>query len=158
MNKKQIPNFADYIISDNGDIYSFKHLDPTRIKPFPQATDYLYINLYNDEEKLKKTLLVHKIVMDLFGPPSPGKDYVITHIDKDKSNNHISNLRWIHKSLIHQDKAIPIKATNVETSNIKIFRTLTHASTYFETYNAKIKDLIRTNNQFKGFTFEEYKK
>lgn len=38
---------------------------------------------------------VHQMVMEVWGPNCPGNDYVIDHIDEDKTNNHIKNLQWI---------------------------------------------------------------
>ena len=39
---------------------------------------------------------IHKMVMECFGPPMPidGQDYVIVHLDGDKTNNHYTNLAW----------------------------------------------------------------
>ena len=39
---------------------------------------------------------IHKMVMECFGSPMPidGQDYVIVHLDGNKSNNHYTNLDW----------------------------------------------------------------
>lgn len=39
---------------------------------------------------------IHKMVMECFGPPMPidGQDYVIVHLDGNKTNNHYTNLAW----------------------------------------------------------------
>lgn len=37
---------------------------------------------------------VHQLVMDTF-KPQPKEDLVIDHIDDDKTNNALSNLRWV---------------------------------------------------------------
>lgn len=47
----------------------------------------------------QKSFLVHQCVMKLFGPPKPTDQYYeIDHIDGEKHNNHISNLRWVTRS------------------------------------------------------------
>ena len=39
---------------------------------------------------------IHKMVMECFGSPMPidGQDYVIVHLDGNKTNNHYTNLDW----------------------------------------------------------------
>ncbi|WP_430810632.1 MULTISPECIES: HNH endonuclease [unclassified Carboxylicivirga] len=45
-----------------------------------------------------KTFYIHKLVAELFLPKtSPDQKYVI-HLDYNKSNNYIDNLRWVNKS------------------------------------------------------------
>ena len=39
--------------------------------------------------------LVHRMVMELYGPECPGKEYIVDHIDENKTNNNIINLQWI---------------------------------------------------------------
>ena len=37
---------------------------------------------------------LHLVVMHFFGPPKPGPNYQVDHIDRNKENNDINNLRW----------------------------------------------------------------
>ena len=41
---------------------------------------------------------VHQMVMETWGQSQPEGDYVIDHIDEDKTNNHIDNLQWLERS------------------------------------------------------------
>ena len=45
----------------------------------------------------KDSWLVHQMVMECYGPDKPGGDYVIDHIDENKLNNSIENLRWLKR-------------------------------------------------------------
>lgn len=38
---------------------------------------------------------VHRLVMELFGPPKPGPEYEIDHINRNRLDNRIENLRWV---------------------------------------------------------------
>lgn len=51
--------------------------------------------------KLRKGVLtgenkdVHTLVMELFGPPKPGPEYIVDHINHNTHDNNITNLRWV---------------------------------------------------------------
>jgi len=62
---------------------------------------YPKVNLYLD--KKIRPAFVHQLVLKAFrGPRSPGKQ--ARHLDGDKLNNHISNLRWGTCSQNAQDR------------------------------------------------------
>ena len=41
---------------------------------------------------------VHQLVMECWGPARPSPYHIIDHIDQNKLNNNIENLRWVTKS------------------------------------------------------------
>lgn len=43
----------------------------------------------------QKTRMIHQLVMEHFGPPKPGPEYQIDHINRNKLDNRIENLRWV---------------------------------------------------------------
>ncbi len=50
--------------------------------------------------KSKSGWYVHQMVMECWGPPMPDdeQDWVIDHIDEDKDNNALTNLRWLTRA------------------------------------------------------------
>lgn len=60
------------------------------------ATDSIGYRQVSQHGKLK---MVHRLVASRFLPaPSTNEKVEIDHIDRNKSNNHASNLRWCSKS------------------------------------------------------------
>ena len=55
---------------------------------------YLTVRLSNLPVKRERPY-VHHVVMNTFGEPKPFPKFEIDHIDRDKTNNCISNLRWV---------------------------------------------------------------
>ena len=63
---------------------------------------YKYVNLRKDEQR--KLIRVHRLVALAFLPAVEGKAFV-DHIDRDKMNNDLSNLRWVTRSENHRNMA-----------------------------------------------------
>ena len=84
-----------------------------------------------------KKVFIHQLVMEAWGPPKPGDEYEIDHIDSDPLNNNIQNLQWLtHKEnmrkrrdfLTGQEKAVFLK--DLLTGEIKEFRSLGKCGKY----------------------------
>ena len=93
---KQHPDYSDYIFTDHGRVYS------TKAKRFVgylnQGNGYRQVTLNppRGAGNLKSNpVYIHKMVMQLFGPPKPSPEYEIDHRDTCSTNNNIENLRWI---------------------------------------------------------------
>ncbi len=89
---KDIKGYENYSINPEGKVYSKKY--DRFLKPSKNNNGYIFVNLI-DSHKIAKTHSVHKMVMEYFGAQKPGDNYVIDHIDGDKTNPIISNLQWV---------------------------------------------------------------
>jgi len=90
MRWKQIPDFPDYTISEFGDI---KNRNGKILVQRVDKYGYKRVNL--QKEGGKHTVKTHFAVISAFTSIKRSKNISVDHIDGDKINNHISNLRWI---------------------------------------------------------------
>ena len=86
-----IPNFPDYFISRDGVIKSKKQGKEMIMKTLINKKGYEIIRLYNNKRKTKK---VHRLVALTF-IPNPENLPQVDHIDRNKQNNCVDNLRWV---------------------------------------------------------------
>jgi len=85
----EIEGYSDYLIHDDGRVWSKKgkgrFLEPRKIKGYHQVC------LYRDGKR--KSVYASRLVALNF-IPNPENKPEVDHIDRNPSNNHVSNLRW----------------------------------------------------------------
>ena len=90
MNWRKIEGFENYSVSDCGHVRN----DATgrRKKPMlNKRNGYYYVDLWEDNVSRKRP--VHRLVAEAF-LDNPDSKPTVDHIDGDRTNNHVSNLRW----------------------------------------------------------------
>jgi len=90
-----IPNYSFYQASDFGRIRSFKGKEIYYLTMCIDKNGYRNVRMIADDETIT-TKHVHRIISDLF-LVKPNVDYklVIDHINRDKTNNNVNNLRFV---------------------------------------------------------------
>ena len=93
MEYKRIKNFKNYYVGSDGNMY--KDCGGTRglkrLKGMPNSGGYRAVVMV--ENGYKERYLIHRLVAMYFIPNPDNKPYV-DHIDGDKLNNAVDNLRW----------------------------------------------------------------
>lgn len=105
----KIKGFEDYVVTSDGDVYSYKRLKPRKLKPQKVSQSkkkYLQVRLFNKDTRRGKTLpsgmikqmgklhYIHRLVWESFvGEIPEGKE--IDHKDGNPHNNNIKNLQVI---------------------------------------------------------------
>ena len=87
---EEIEEYENYMISSLGNVWNKKY--NRYLKPAKNSiTGYYVINLY--ENNIRKMFSIHRLVASHFIPNPEGKQEV-DHINREPSDNRISNLRW----------------------------------------------------------------
>jgi hypothetical protein len=118
---KRIPGHPRYEISNFGRVKSHRYYHGNTL-------GYLSVRLVNNP-KNKKRRLIHQLVWESFGNKKyDGQHFVIDHIDENKENNRIDNLRLLSNSR---------NVARGHRRNLPTGVTLTAQGTYLATINFK---------------------
>tara|TARA_R110000796_G_C14314133_1_gene406967 strand:+ start:141 stop:611 length:471 start_codon:yes stop_codon:yes gene_type:complete len=113
---KQVEDFPDYAISNFGRVYSIPR---TTIDGRKCGGKYLTLSPNNEQYlnvTMKKSQKVHRLVAEAF-IPNPLNLPCVDHIDRDRTNNQLNNLRWVTKLMNGQNRSFS-KSNKTGISNI----------------------------------------
>ena len=88
---KEIIDYPNYLISDEGLVYSKRKKDYLSMECNKKVI-YPQVSLWKNNKG--KTFYIHRLVAEAF-IPNPNKLPEVNHIDGDRRNNHVSNLEWV---------------------------------------------------------------
>ena len=86
-----IQGFENYLIYPDGKVTS-KRFPKRYLKPRSDRDGYLQVNLCKD--KKSKTHKIHRLV-GIHYIPNPENKICLDHINRDKKDNRVENLRWV---------------------------------------------------------------
>tara|TARA_R110001632_G_scaffold198946_1_gene321290 strand:- start:185 stop:643 length:459 start_codon:yes stop_codon:yes gene_type:complete len=107
-----IEGFEDYLIFEDGKVFSIK--TNIFLKPCKDGGGYLQITLSKNGKQYTKS--IHRL-MGLNLIPNPDNKPEIDHIDRNRTNNNLTNLRWTTKAEQSQNTGVS-KNNKLDIKNI----------------------------------------
>ncbi|HCT30362.1 MAG TPA: hypothetical protein DIW31_06435 [Bacteroidales bacterium] len=92
---REVPNSEGrYFVSNYGRVKSFMiNKTEGRLLTFSLVKNFRFVNLtFNGKHR---TTFIHKLVANAWLPKPSDKHTIVTHLDRNLKNNHISNLQWL---------------------------------------------------------------
>jgi len=115
----EINNYPNYLIYEDGRVYNKKY-DRFRKPILNKKNGYLQIELQGKKFYIHRLIAIHYI-------PNPDNLPIIDHLDRNRLNNDILNLRWCNyytnNQNIKTNKSNKLNERNISFSNTrKVFR------------------------------------
>jgi hypothetical protein len=153
---KVIKGFENYSVSNLGNVINNK-TDEILKASLDRDEGYKKVALH------RKTFRVHRLVAEAF-IPNPNNKTMVDHIDNDKTNNNVNNLRWATNSENQFNQSISKNNTsgtkgvvwhkhkNKWQATIRHNNKLYHLGYFDKLENARIARHLKANELFKEYT------
>lgn len=94
---------------------------------------------------------VHHLVAYNWLPSPTEEDMVIDHIDRNRYNNHASNLRWVSRSINSQNRTMELKARTNSTTGEH------HIKAYLGKRQINPTYIVAVNSKLFGSCYKSFK-
>ena len=156
---KIIRQNTNYSINEHGEI---KNNSTGLIKkPFENHRNgYLYVDLWK-ENKVKK-YAIHRLIAEYF-IPNPFNKPTVDHIDGNRKNNTITNLRWATYSEqnsrfdTHGVRSEKVLVTEKDIDKKMVFESITDVADYFGVCISSISQMLKKGTFGKRGKTRNYK-
>lgn len=145
-------NFSKYMISPCGKIWSKIAGKTLEIKT--DSAGYKTVSLYPDINIGAKFKFIHRLVAEVFIPnDDPVNKNTVDHINRDRGDTLVTNLRWATKSEQQQNKDTnrggmkrPVDQYDLNGNLIGSFKSITEASEKCQINHNKIREACKGQN------------
>ena len=110
----EIRGFPEYKISNFGNVVSTRvHKSKGKIMKYTldKTTRYLRVSLYKPGSRKVYSNNIHRLVAEHF-IPNPNNLRQVDHIDHDRKNNFIGNLRWVSSRDNNRNRSLCVRNTS----------------------------------------------
>jgi hypothetical protein len=91
----EIPNFPGYLIGEDGSVMNvYGELRRARLS----KKGYLKTDLYKPGDDRHYTIEIHRLLALAYIPNNDPDKYIVDHINRNKLDNRLENLRWVSAS------------------------------------------------------------
>jgi hypothetical protein len=105
----EVINYSNYIINPDGTVYSKN--SKRCIKPFLNDKGYPRCELSNEVNRRK--IFIHRLVAEHF-IPNPNNYTQVDHINRIKTDNDVSNLRWVTRRQNQHNRENNVEHINID--------------------------------------------
>jgi len=137
----EIEGFENYLIYPDGKVWS--KCTQKYLKQKINSRGYYHVMLYKGSRKTRKTKVIHRLVA-LQYIPNPDNLEQVDHINREKTDNRIENLRWVNSSQNNINKKskglIPHKNISFNNTN-KLYKVYIKRKTQVKVFEKWSKTL-----------------
>lgn len=156
---KPVENFEElYEVSNKGKIRSKDRIDRIGrlkrgqlLKEIDNRKGYKYVNLHKDGEAQRK--YIHRLVAEAFIGECP-KGFEVDHVDRNRGNNKIENLRYIpikrNRATSAESRTRKVRQYSVDGTLISEYRSTVEASKTTGIHQSCISGVLTGRNKTAG--------